>query len=146
VVARYLRFQWLLTKNCTMKTTTNVYQVYFDLESNCVVMEWSGYATSSQFREGTELMLQSVKENKSTKVLADIRDMTIIGMEDQLWLEKDFLPRAIAAGFKILAIIWPISYFNKVAIETISYNVDREKLTISFFENQRSAKEYLSTI
>jgi hypothetical protein len=109
-------------------------------------MEWSGYATSSQFREGTELMLESVKENNSTKVLADIRDMTIIGMDDQQWLEKDFLPRAIAAGFKTLAIIWPVSYFNKVAIETISYKVDKEKLTISFFDNQRSAKEYLSTV
>lgn len=129
-----------------MKTATNVYQVYFDNESNCVIMEWNGYATSTQFREGTEMMLEAVKENGSTKVLADIRDMTIIGMEDQLWLEKDFLPRAINAGFKVLAIITPVSYFNKVAVETISYKVDREKLTISFFDNQRSAKEYLSTL
>jgi hypothetical protein len=32
--------------------------------------------------------------------LADIRDMVLIGMEDQHWLDTDFLPRATAAGFR----------------------------------------------
>jgi hypothetical protein len=129
-----------------MKIETRVYHIYFDTESNCVVMEWNGYATSRQFREGTELMLDFVKKNKSTKVLANVRDMTLIGMDDQVWLEKDFLPRAVAEGFKTLAIISPLSYFNKVALESIYYKVDKNKLTITFFDNQRSAKEYLATL
>ena len=109
-------------------------------------MEWNGYSTSSQFREGTEMMLRTLVNNRASKVLADIKEMKIIGMEDQQWLNTDFLPRAINAGFKAIAIINPAYYFNKVAVESISYKVDKDKLTINFFDNVQDAKEWLIKI
>lgn len=120
-----------------------IYHIYFDPHANHVVMEWYGYATSKQFRKGTEFMLEMLTENKTHKVLADITEMDIIGREDQLWLDSDFLPRAIQAGFKAIAIIKPESYFNKVAVESISYKVDQDKLAISFFDNIPEAKKWL---
>jgi len=78
--------------------------------------------------------------------LADIKDMVLIGMEDQKWLDTDFLPRAIKFGFKTIAIINPDYYFNKVAVESISYKVDKDKLTINFFDNIEEAKEWLNKI
>jgi hypothetical protein len=109
-------------------------------------MEWDGYATSSQFREGTELMLNTLIKSNSNKVLADIKGMVLIGREDQLWLDSNFLPRAIKFGFKAIAIIKPDNYFNKVAVENISYKIDREKLAISFFDNFSQAREWLEKI
>jgi hypothetical protein len=109
-------------------------------------MEWDGYATSNQFREGTELMLNTLLKNDSKKVLADIKGMVLIGWEDQLWLDSNFLPRAIKFGFKAIAIIKPDNYFNKVAVENISYKVDKERLAISFFDNLSQAKEWLQKI
>src|SRR5215212_4919048 len=125
-----------------METVTKNYNVYFDEKINSVVMEWDGYATSTQFKEGTELMLNTLIQNNSFKVLADIKDMVLIGMEDQQWLEKHFLPRAIKFGFKAIAIIKPDSYFNKVAVESISYKVEKDKLAINFFDNITAAKEW----
>ena len=78
--------------------------------------------------------------------MADIKDMVLIGMEDQKWLDTDFLPRAIKFGFKTIAIIKPDYYFNKVAVESISYKVDKDKLTINFFDNIEEAKEWLNKI
>ena len=126
-----------------METSTKNYNIYFDEEINSVVMEWDGYTTSTQFKEGTELMLNTLVQNNSTKVLADIKDMVLIGMEDQQWLDRHFLPRAIKSGFKAIAIIRPDSYFNKVAVESISYKVDKDKLAINFFDNISEAKEWL---
>ena len=123
--------------------TSTIYNIYFDNSINAVVMEWDGYATSDQFKEGTELMLNTLIKNNTFKVLADIKDMTLIGMEDQQWLDTNFLPRAIQFGFKAIAIIKPDYYFNKVAVESISYKVDKTKLTISFFDNINEAKEWL---
>ena len=122
------------------------YKVYFDPEIKAVVMEWDGYATSSQFRKGTELMLSTLIDNKTFKVLADVKDMTIIGMEDQQWLDTDFLPRAIDAGFRAIAMIRPEHYFNKVAVDSISYKVDRNKLSINFFDNIEDAKKWLNSL
>ena len=127
-----------------METNAKIYHIYFDAEINSVVMRWDGYATSSQFKEGTELMLQTLIENNCAKVLADLKDMVLIGIEDQQWLNTVFLPRAIQYGFKAIAIIRPRHYFNKVAVETISYKIDKEKLAISFFDNIPDAKAWLA--
>ena len=129
-----------------METKTEIYNVYFDREINSVVMEWDGYATSVQFKEGTELMLNTLIQNNSFKVLADIKDMVLIGMEDQQWLETHFLPRAIKFGFKAIAIIKPDHYFNKVAVESISYKIDKDKLAINFFDNLSEAREWLKAM
>lgn len=127
-----------------MTNTQNIYNIYFEKESGIVIMEWNGYATSKQFREGTELMLNTLIQNQSGRVLADIRNMSIIGLQDQEWMKDDFLPRAIKFGFRAIAIVKPHAYFNRVAVESISYKVDKDKLTINFFDNPREAKEWLS--
>ena len=126
-----------------MEARTEIYNIYFDQEINAVVMEWNGYATSKQIKEGTELMLNTLIKNNCSKVLADIKDMKIIAMEDQQWLNEEFLPRATKFGFKAIAIIRPDYYFNKVAVETISYKADKDKLTINFFDNTKEAREWL---
>ncbi|RZJ31144.1 MAG: hypothetical protein EOO48_02995 [Flavobacterium sp.] len=99
-----------------------------------------------EFKEGTELMLDTLVRHATFKVLADIKNMTIIGMEDQQWLNTHFLPRAIELGFKVLAIVKPDHYFNKVAIENISYKVDKNKLAIHFFDNVEHAREWLNLL
>lgn len=129
-----------------METSDKIYNVYFDESLDAVVMEWDGYATSSQFREGTELMLNVLIQNRASKVLADAKDMIMIGLEDQKWMDTEFLPRAIKFGFKAIALIKPDHYFNKVAVESISYKVDKEKLMINFFDRLEEAKTWLSTI
>lgn len=129
-----------------MQAKAEVYNIYYDPAAGCVVMEWNGYATSAQFKEGTELMLNVLIQNKATKVLADIKDMVLIGREDQQWLDTHFLPRATQFGFKALAIIRPDHYFNKVAVESISYKVDKDKLAINFFDNLTEAKDWLSNL
>lgn len=123
---------------------TEPYNIYFNEADGYVCMEWSGYATSAQFREGTELMLSFVIRHKAGRVLADIKNMVLIGNDDQQWLLHNFLPRAIAAGFRLLCIVTPDSYFNKVAVESVSYKVDKEKLSISFFENLADAKNMIT--
>ncbi|MDB5226300.1 MAG: hypothetical protein JWN78_493 [Bacteroidota bacterium] len=129
-----------------MEATTKVYNIYFDSVIDSVVMEWRGYATSREFKQGTELMLNTLIKNNAYKVLADIKDMTIIAREDQEWLDTDFLPRATDYGFKVIAIVQPDHYFNKVAVESISYKVDKNKLAIQFFNNVNDAREWLSLL
>jgi hypothetical protein len=122
------------------------YKITYDADADCVVMKWDGYSTSSEFRQGTETMLNMVIFHHTNYVLADIENMVLISQEDQQWLEREFIPRAINFGFGALAIIKPKSYFNKVAIETISYKVDPGKLPIRFFDKIEEAKDWLKSI
>ena len=126
-----------------MESTVAIYNIYFDEGLNAVIMEWNGYANSLEFREGTELMLNCLIKNNCEKVLADIRGMILIAQDDQKWLENNFLPRAIKFGFKEIAIVKPRAYFNRVAVESVSYRIDKEKLTINFFDSPEEAIQWL---
>jgi hypothetical protein len=126
-----------------METIDRTYNVYFDLALDAVVMEWRGYATSAQFREGTELMLDTLIRHNANKVLANVKDMVLIGLDDQHWLERDFIPRALAGGFRAIAMVRPAHYFNKVAVESVSYKVDQDKLKIRFFDSEEEAQRWL---
>ena len=121
------------------------YKITYDAEINCVVMKWDGYSTSREFRQGTETMLNMVILHKTSYVLADVENMVLISQEDRKWLEIDFLPRAINFGFGALAIVRPKNYFNKIAVEEISYKVDKDKLPICFFDTVNAAKQWLKS-
>jgi hypothetical protein len=79
---------------------------------------------------------------KSQSLSSVLREMILIGMEDKRLPELKFLPRAIKCGFKRIAIISPNTYFNKVAVESASYKVDKDQLTISFFDSKVEAVEW----
>ena len=121
----------------------NGFNFTYDESLAAVVMEWNGYFTSEQFRLGTEFMLEMLRQHKANKVLALIQDMVLIGMEDQQWLEKEFLPRAIDAGFKACALLTPKHYFNKVAVENVTYKIDQQKLRVSLFNAEEEARNWL---
>lgn len=129
-----------------MEAVSEVYNIHFDERIDAVVMKWKGYATSQDFKEGTELMLNMLIKNNTFKVLADVRDMVLIAREDQEWLINVFLPRAMEFGFKVIAIVQPGQYFNKVAIESIAQKIDKRRLSLQLFDNPENAVEWLSLI
>ncbi|MES2565601.1 MAG: hypothetical protein V4565_01965 [Bacteroidota bacterium] len=129
-----------------METETPIYKVFFLEDEDYVTMEWSGYANSTQFREGTEKMFEELTAHKSTKVLGNIKDMVLISAEDQLWLHEQFLPRAIAGGFKAIALVRPIHYFNNVAIESIVFKINQDALNVQVFNNLEDAKYWLKNL
>lgn len=121
----------------------NGFNFWYDEKLEAIVMEWNGYFTSEQFRLGTEFMLHMLKQHNANKVLALIQNMVLIGMDDQQWLEKDFLPRAIDAGFKACAMLTPVHYFNKVAVQNVTYKIDRQKLMVNLFDSEEEARLWL---
>ncbi|MCR6641608.1 MAG: STAS/SEC14 domain-containing protein [Sporocytophaga sp.] len=127
--------------------TKPVYDIFFNSDLKAVVMNWYGYSTSRQLKEGSEKMLAILIEHKANKVLANLKDMILISMEDQNWIEHSFIPRGSEKGFKAIAIIKPTSYFNKVAIENIASKMEnRDLVRIKIFDNEEGAIAWLNEI
>lgn len=122
---------------------TPVYNIYYDAEQGHIRMDWNGYATSAQFREGTEYMLKLLVEHRAHNVLADIKSMTLIGQEDQNYVKFNFLPRAIERGFRAIALVRPSNYFNALAVESISYRVQQTSVQIRIFDSLAEAQAWL---
>ncbi|MBO9702821.1 MAG: STAS/SEC14 domain-containing protein [Sporocytophaga sp.] len=127
--------------------TKPVYDIFFNPELKAVVMNWHGYSTSRQLKEGSEKMLKTLIEHKANKVLANLKEMILISMEDQNWIEHSFIPRGTEKGFKAIAIIKPKSYFNRVAVENIASKIEnRDLMIIKQFDNEGEAIAWLNQV
>jgi hypothetical protein len=115
----------------------------YDADIPCVVMIWKGYATSAAFREGNARVLSEIAERRASKLLGDVTDFVLIGAEDQAWLNEVWIPRAMHAGLRKVALVQPSFYFNRVAIDTVAQKLDRDRVQLGFFENRDAAKEWL---
>lgn len=120
-----------------------VCRIYLGSGEDFITMEWSGYATSPQFRAGTEQMLEELVRHNMHKVLGDVQDMVLISAEDQDWVHQHFLPRALQNGFRAIALVRPNHYFNKVAIESMAYKLNDESLHIRVFNDAAEARTWL---
>lgn len=123
-----------------------VCRIYLGSGEDFITMEWSGYATSGQFRAGTEQMLAELTRHGLNKVLGDVRDMVLISADDQEWVHQQFLPRALQQGFRAIALVRPNHYFNKVAIESMAYKMNDESLNIRVFNSADEARNWLACL
>lgn len=120
--------------------------VGYDAEIACVTMTWKGYATSREFREGNERVLGVLAERGASKLLGDIKDFVLIGAEDQHWLSSNWIPRAMEAGLRTVAMITPVFYFNRVAVESVGQKLDPEALILQYFDSQDPARHWLRSV
>jgi hypothetical protein len=120
-----------------------VCEVRYDATIPGVVMIWQGYATSLEFRAANERILQVLTENRAAKLLGDISRFVLIGREDQDWLNHNWIPRAVDAGLRQVALVQSSYYFNKVAVETVGERVDPASLALSYFGDVASARDWL---
>jgi hypothetical protein len=117
--------------------------VDYDADVPCVVMVWKGYATSAAFREGNARVLTEITDRRASKLLGDVTDFVLIGAEDQAWLNEVWIPRAMHAGLRKVALVQPSFYFNRVAIDTVAQKLDRDRVELGFFDNREAAKAWL---
>ena len=115
----------------------------YDADIPCVVMIWKGYATSAAFREGNARVLTEITDRRASKLLGDVTDFVLIGAEDQAWLNEVWIPRAMHAGLREVALVQPSFYFNRVAIDTVAQKLDRDRVQLGFFDNRDAAKAWL---
>lgn len=111
-----------------------------------IVMEIFGYLTSVQFRELCDALLNLIIKTKIDKVLIDATHMPIIGLEDQHWLTETWLPKAVASGYGICAIVNSKYFFNRIAFDSIVNQLDRYRFKVKTFAHRSLAEHWLTNL
>ena len=121
----------------------NVCSFSIDTSIPCLLIQWHGYATSTQLRQLAENQIELMRQHKLTKVLSDNTHARMVSMEDQRWIAEDWLPRVLAIGYEACAIITSKDYFAQMSFENIVTNIG-DQLTIQYFDDIESAREWLA--
>lgn len=115
---------------------------YID-DIRCVHLDWIGFAKSTEFREACDYSLQLLKEKGANAMIADNSKGKGISTDDEEWMTKDWFPRAIAAGFRISAVIVGADMFRTMAVKSIVNELDQDTFSVQYFDEFFKAKSWI---
>jgi hypothetical protein len=110
----------------------------------CIVVVWKRYATSSQLRFVQEKVIDLLEKHGLSKLLGDDTVVPTIHWEDQIWLVRDWMPRAASTGLRRIASKTPASHFGRVSIDNVRAAA-AASLVMRSFDNVADARRWLQS-
>lgn len=94
-------------------------KIFLDESIPTLYQEWQGFVAGKPLREAHEATVQLLRQHRLSRVLADTRQMRVIPRADQQWIMDSFFPRAIAAGYRHVAVVQAEDTFNQTSVQNI---------------------------
>ncbi len=122
--------------------------VDWDESLKAVTLRWKGFAYGEALQTILLKVVEILAEKKSSIFLSDARSMRILNQDDQDWIAKVWLPKAMAAGLKWEAVVMPGSQFARNSVDqTVSkarvVKPQNLPFNIDYFETVEEAKDWL---
>jgi hypothetical protein len=124
--------------------SSEIGDVFFDTSINAVQITWKAYATTEEFREVLHHALTLMNERKADKWLANTKSLGVINPEDHVWFNEVWMPQAMEAGTRRVAMIVSDDVFAQLSMDDIMDEV-REIAPVRdrFFTTIEEAREWL---
>jgi hypothetical protein len=121
-----------------------VASVRWDPAGSTVLVEWEGWASSAEFMALLDAEVRALTEHSCTQLLADCRRQKVLSPADQEWGDREWLPRAVAAGLKRFAIVLPISVLATMNLQERLRKVPETVLRVGYFNTLEEARAWLA--
>jgi len=118
--------------------------IAWDRQHKCVHAEFKSFANSSEFRAGTTQILDLIRARKATALISDNRRLEGVADLDQLWLRDTWLPQAVAAGVKRIAVVVASRGLGRVATEAVIGKFGKTAFETRMFESLPDALKWVS--
>lgn len=107
-----------------------------------LVVVWRDYASSRQLRFVYEYLLQLIETRSIRKILYDDTALRSIAADDRSWILRDWMPRAIRAGFQATAHTASASHFVGIAVNALA-TAAPDGFALRAFEATSEARKWL---
>ncbi|HEY8933612.1 MAG TPA: hypothetical protein VIM65_00255 [Cyclobacteriaceae bacterium] len=109
-------------------------------EHHILILEWLNVTTSSEFREGMNVVLEAMQYFKTGKLVCCLTKASALHPDDQQWVAVDWHNRALTIGHSHVAIVLAQDIFSTMAVEDTMSNV---VLPTSYFDNLNNAIDWI---
>jgi hypothetical protein len=117
--------------------------IRWDNDHACIHAEWTGFANSTQFRDGTLKILEALRDKHAALLISDNRRLEGVVDEDQLWLRDTWVPVAVAAGLERIAVVVAHNGLGKIASEEIIGRFGKTTFVTKTFESPEEALKWV---
>jgi hypothetical protein len=118
--------------------------IRWDHQHECVNAEFKSFATSSEFRTSTLKIIEAVRAWNAASLVSDNRRLEGITNQDQLWLRDTWMPLAVAAGLKRIAVVLANRGLGKLASEAVIGKFGETAFTTRTFDSLSDALSWVS--
>jgi hypothetical protein len=107
--------------------------------------EWKGFATSSEFRAALLTGVRAIRQRHVVGYVSDARKAKIVLAEDEKWAREVWLPQAVAAGLRRMAIVTASAGISKMAYDDAASAMDSHGLSMRTFDSVATAMTWALT-
>jgi len=101
--------------------------------------EWKGFATSAELRSALLTGIEAIRERHVLAYVSDARKARVMLPEDELWARDVWLPQAVAAGLRRMAMVTAKTGLAKVILEDVGRKFDQHGLEMRSFDSVAAA-------
>jgi hypothetical protein len=112
-----------------------------DLKAVC--LESQGWADTGEAQAALDAVIRALRAHRGSRCLVDGRKMKVIKQADQEWITGNWLPRALAAGLRLTAIVQPASGLATMNIDDMARVSDTE-MGFRYFSTVERAAQWLT--
>jgi hypothetical protein len=91
----------------------------WDADHQVVHSEWRAFANSAELRAGLLRGIDAIRDHRAIGYLTDTRKVKVIVEADQDWINRIWLPLAIASGLKRIAVVTAAYGLGKLTVEDV---------------------------
>jgi hypothetical protein len=107
--------------------------------------EWRGFATSAEFRSALLTGVRAMREHHVVSYVSDGRKAKVVLPADEKWAREVWLPQAVDAGLKRMAIVTAPTGLSKMAYEDAAQAMDSHGLSMRTFDSVADATTWALT-
>src|SRR5260370_4421622 len=97
--------------------------------------EWKGFATSAEFRCALLTGVRASRERHIVGYVSDARKAKVVLAEDEKWAREVWLPHAVDAGLKRMAIVTASARLGNMAYDDAASAMDSHGLAMRTFNS-----------
>jgi hypothetical protein len=120
-----------------------VADVTWDANWNLVHIEAKGWADTAESHVVLDSAIRAMADHEGSRWLFDGRDMQAIDASDLQWITQVWLPRAVAAGLRVAAIVIPRSGRAMKNIDDMAKAAENE-VDVKYFSSVEKARKWLA--
>jgi hypothetical protein len=121
-----------------------VASVRWDDTSSTVLVEWEGWASGPEFMDLLNAGLKALEDHRGSRWLADCRRQKVLNPVDQDRADREWLPRATAAGLKRFAAVLPASVLATMNLKERLGKVPASVMKVGYFDTLEEARDWLA--
>lgn len=116
------------------------------LEKDAVILKrFNGFIKGEELRAAFNAGYECLKKHHGRKWLSDNRGLPVYKPEDVDWINNDWFPKTLSAGWRYWALVEPESAIGAMTMKKFQFYTDRG-IILQTFESVEKALEWLASV